>query len=174
MFAWLVVMIVPLGNASVEPSRAFQVPAVRAFARDLCDGRIEAERSRLGFDGSRVAERAVDQDRRRAGAGGLLDRAGVVDLRLAAVVVRDAGVRLDKVRPSWLDVQDGRCRVIAVQREVAGPGLDDGAVVVQRAVVVEDLVVGAGEIDRPEVGQVAGRAADPPPSIGTCCRENRT
>ena len=27
-FAWLVVMLVPLGNARVEPLRAFQVPAV--------------------------------------------------------------------------------------------------------------------------------------------------
>ena len=30
-FAWLVVIVVPLGKASVEPSRAFQVPAVRVL-----------------------------------------------------------------------------------------------------------------------------------------------
>ena len=95
-FAWLVVIEVPLGKASVEPSTAFQVPAVRVSPENCAIVASRLMRSRFGLDGSRVAERAVDQDRRRAGACGFLDKAGVVDLRFAAVVVRDAGVRLDQ------------------------------------------------------------------------------
>ena len=44
MFAWLVVIAVPLGNASVEPLRAFQVPPVRVSPESwLKRGRIEKQ-----------------------------------------------------------------------------------------------------------------------------------
>ena len=52
------------------------------------------------------------------------------------------------------------CLVVAVQAEVAGPGLDDRAVVVERAVVVDLLLVRAGEIDRPVLVSVAAGAVD--------------
>ncbi len=75
-----------------ERRAALGVPGAgsQGVAGDLCDGCIEADGSRLGLDGARVTERAVDQDRRCAGSGGLLDEACVLDLRLAAVVVRNA------------------------------------------------------------------------------------
>ena len=52
------------------------------------------------------------------------------------------------------------CLVVAVQAEVAGAGLDDRAEVVERAVVVEFFLVGAGEVDRSLVGQRPRRAVD--------------
>ena len=108
MFAWLVVMLVPLGKASVEPSRAFQVPPVRVSPESWPnDVGIESERAGFGFDRARVDQRAVDGKRRCPGPAGLLDRAGVVD-DVAAIEVVHAGVRLDQVQATGLDHQSGR------------------------------------------------------------------
>ena len=92
MFAWLVVMLVPLGNASVEPSRASQVPAVRVLPETCA---MVAARPMVPDSASMVPvliERAVDQDRGCAGTGGLLDRPGIDDRGLAAAGVVDAGI----------------------------------------------------------------------------------
>ena len=65
MLASLVVMVVPVGNSRVAPSRAFQVPPVSVVPESwLMEVGFEVQRAGIGLDGAGVGQRAVDRQRR--------------------------------------------------------------------------------------------------------------
>ena len=152
------------GTASVAPSSAFQVPPVSVLPESWLTEL--ASRYSVPESASMVPvllSGPLIEQRRGAGAGGLADRAGVVDGGLPAERVVDAGIGLDQVRGPRLVLQRGGRDVVAVQAEVAGAGLDDRPVIVERAVFEEALVAGAGEVHRSQVGDVPREPKMAPP-----------
>ncbi len=102
MFAWLVVMLVPLGKARVEPLRAFQVPPVRVLLETCAIVPAETESSRIGLDSAGVDELTLNPGASVPVPAVFSNGAGVVDdIRVVQVV--NPGVGFDQVGTAGFD-----------------------------------------------------------------------
>ena len=162
MLAALLVMVVPLGNCSVAPSSAFQVPPVSVLLESwLNELGLERQRAGVGLDRAGIGQRAIDGETLKCRCRRSSRSCRRCRWRWLLNRLFDAGVRLDQVRTARLDHERGGEDVVAVQTKIAGAGLDDRAVVVERAVVIDLGLVRPGEVDGSLVGHVPDGALHP-------------